>query len=72
MRRFERSIWALVLQVARGASVTDILPVYMSGWGAHLDDDDVAECKTYLHDLGMAGGSFRVVTDGSCVTDRCV
>ena len=55
LRRLERSIWALVLQVAHGASVTDVLPVYMQAWAGTLDHPDVDECKTYLHDLGFAG-----------------
>ncbi|VDB99234.1 unnamed protein product [Peniophora sp. CBMAI 1063] len=48
----ERSIWALVLQVAQGASVYDLLPIYMSVWLADIDNIRVEECKTWLDDFG--------------------
>ena len=51
----ERSLWALVLQVAQGGSVYDLLPVYMSAWGADIDSGEVEECKSWLDDFGKQG-----------------
>ncbi|VDB87225.1 unnamed protein product [Peniophora sp. CBMAI 1063] len=52
LRALEHSIWALVLQVAQGSSVYQLLPIYMSAWIADIDIDEVDECKTWLDDFG--------------------
>lgn len=51
----ERSIWGLVMQVAAGASVYDLLPVYMSAWSSDIDSAAVSECKSWLDDFGLKG-----------------
>ena len=63
LRVLEHSIWALVLQVAQGGSVYDLLPLYMSLWAHNIDKDIVSECKSWLDDFG-AEGLF-------CLADNC-
>ena len=49
----ERSIWLLVLSIAKGASVYQLLPVYLSYWGHSIDDPTVTACKSWLDDFGV-------------------
>ncbi|KZV60655.1 hypothetical protein PENSPDRAFT_694078 [Peniophora sp. CONT] len=53
LKLLERSIWGMVLQVAQGADVEEILPVYMSAWVTDLDGPAVTECKSWLDDFGL-------------------
>ncbi|VDC03128.1 unnamed protein product [Peniophora sp. CBMAI 1063] len=51
LEALEDSIWALVLQVAHGASVYDVFPVYAAGWSGSIDIAEVTECKSWLDDF---------------------
>ncbi|VDB96588.1 unnamed protein product [Peniophora sp. CBMAI 1063] len=51
--QLERDIWSMVLQVASGASVHAILPVYIKRWAGSIDSDDLAGYATWLKDLGL-------------------
>ncbi|KZV64121.1 hypothetical protein PENSPDRAFT_691048 [Peniophora sp. CONT] len=55
----EKSIWALVLQVAHGASVSDVLPVYMAVWISDIDSDQVTACKSWLDDFGLKAAAAK-------------
>ena len=65
LQKLERSIWGLVMQVAHGVSVYDLLPVYMSAWATDLDGEDVSKCKSWLDDFGASGDYLSV-----CKLDR--
>ena len=55
VRDLERSIWSLVIRVAGGASVHDLLPVYISVWSQGLQHPSVSEFERWFVDFGQPG-----------------
>lgn len=51
----ERDLWSLIFQIALGASVHQILPVYIRRWAGSINSDEVAAARTWLDDFSLGG-----------------